>query len=191
MEAGLEQPPPDAGSPRQEPPGQPWVLAVLGCVVRREAGGSGLRDGAARRRVFAAAEAWQRASRAPGDERAGQGRPSLVIASGGRAWDGWVEADAMAEALAELGVPEDRLVRERLSHTTRENARYVAAQCARRGIDRVAIVSCVWHLPRAVALFEAEGLYVIGQVPAGEMPAGWRSSWTRGRERLLLAMAGK
>ncbi len=98
----------------------------------------------------------------------------------------------MAEALAALGVPEPRIVRERLSYTTRENARYVAALCARRGMDRVAIVSCVWHLPRAVRLFEAQGLHVTAQVPAPDVPRSLaRYLWLRGRERMLLALAGR
>jgi uncharacterized SAM-binding protein YcdF (DUF218 family) len=134
--------------------------------------------------VLAAAEHWQRTSE---DER-----PSVVIASGGRAWAGRLEADAMAEALAAMGVPEQRIVRERLSYTTRENARYVAALCAMRGMDRVAIVSCVWHLPRAVKLFEAQGLRVIAQVPARDVPRSWaRDLWLRGRERLLIALASR
>jgi uncharacterized SAM-binding protein YcdF (DUF218 family) len=170
-----------------------WALVVLGCVVNRTGDGRGelrladgqgarepiLGPGAARRRTQAAAEAWHRAVLAGS-------APSLVIASGGRAWQGWVEADAMAEALVALGVPERAVLRERLSHTTHENAQYVAAQCGLRGIERVAIATCVWHLPRAVRLFQAEGLDVIAQVPAGEMPAGWRGAWTRARERLLL-----
>jgi uncharacterized SAM-binding protein YcdF (DUF218 family) len=134
--------------------------------------------------VLAAADHWGRSPEAE--------RPTILIASGGRSWGGHLEADAMARALAALGVPEERIVRERLSYTTRENARYVAAECARRGIDRVAIVSCVWHLPRAVRLFEAQGLEVIAQVPAKDVPRSWTGSlWLRARERMLLALAGR
>jgi uncharacterized SAM-binding protein YcdF (DUF218 family) len=143
-----------------------------------------LAEGAARRRVLAAADHWRRTPEAD--------RPAVLIASGGRRWEGRLEADAMAAALAALGVPAERIVRERLSHTTRENARYVAAECARRGIDRVAIVSCLWHLPRAVRLFEAQGLEVIASVPAREVPRSLaRSLWLRARERMLLALAGR
>ena len=41
-----------------------------------------------------------------------------------------------------------------------DNARFTAAGCARRGIARVAIVTCQSPLPRARMGFEAEGLEV-------------------------------
>jgi uncharacterized SAM-binding protein YcdF (DUF218 family) len=92
----------------------------------------------------------------------------------------------MAQALIERGVPREVIVCERLSFSTRENARYVAVLCANRGIDRVALVTCVWHLPRALKCFAAEGLAVVEQISAGERPAGWaRRAWIRTRERAL------
>ncbi|HEY8089265.1 MAG TPA: YdcF family protein, partial [Polyangiaceae bacterium] len=112
------------------------ALVILGCVVRvaRVANDSGLAEGALRRRVVAGARAWE------------EGRGRVVIVSGGRAWGGHVEADAMARGLEGLGVPGAAIVRERASFTTRENARYVAAVCGRRGIGDVALVTCGWHL---------------------------------------------
>ena len=150
-----------------------YALVVLGCTVAPR----GLSpEGGAARRVTAAAKAWVEA-------------PSIVIVSGGRVWHGRAEADAMADALVELGVPEECLVRERLSFSTRENARYVAVQCAKRGVGRVALVTCVWHLPRAAKCFEAEGLEVVAQISAGERDVGWaRRAWIRGRERALAAL---
>jgi uncharacterized SAM-binding protein YcdF (DUF218 family) len=113
----------------------------------------------------------------------------VVIVSGGRTWDGEVEADAMAAALAALGVPEGRIVRERASLDTRDNARFSAASCARRGIGQVALVTCVWHLPRARARFEAEGLDVVKEISAGDAARSWSSrAWILGKERLLRAI---
>ena len=153
------------------------ALVVLGCTL----GPQGMTPGGgASRRVAAAAKAWASAHAPP---------PSVVIVSGGRVWYGRVEADVMARALVELGVPEERIVRERLSFSTRENARYVAVQCAKRKVDRVAIVTCVWHLPRAVKCFEAEGLEVVEQISAGERPAGGIArAWIRARERALAVL---
>jgi uncharacterized SAM-binding protein YcdF (DUF218 family) len=97
-----------------------------------------------------------------------------------------VEADGMADALAALGIPVRAIVRERASLTTRDNARFTAASCARREIRRVAIVSCGWHLPRAVMCFEAEGLEVARLVSAGEGDAGpVVRAWIDGKERFL------
>jgi cyclophilin family peptidyl-prolyl cis-trans isomerase len=153
------------------------ALVVLGCSVASSSGVLGLGDGAAARRVAAAAKAWALAN------------TNVVIASGGRVWSGRVEADAMASGLVALGVPEERIVRERLSFTTRENARFVAAQCAKRGIGRVAIVTCVWHLSRAAKCFEAEGLLVVERISAGERAEGWvKRTWIRGRERILATL---
>jgi len=153
------------------------ALVVLGCSVASSSGATGLGEGAAARRVVAAAKAWAAQN------------ASVVVVSGGRVWNGRSEADAMATALVALGVPEARIVRERLSFTTRENARFVAAQCAKWGIGRVAIVTCVWHLPRAAKCFEAEGLLVVERISAGERKDGWaKRAWIRSRERMLAAL---
>lgn len=64
--------------------------------------------------------------------------------------------------LREHGVPEGAIVRERCSLDTRDNARFAAALLARRGRSRVVLVTCTWHLPRALRLFRASGLEVEG-----------------------------
>jgi uncharacterized SAM-binding protein YcdF (DUF218 family) len=84
----------------------------------------------------------------------------IVIVTGGRAWNGVVEADAMARALVDLGVPAERIVRERCAMSTRENAHYTALLLRRRGLEGARVVTCRWHMPRAAALFRAQGLFV-------------------------------
>jgi uncharacterized SAM-binding protein YcdF (DUF218 family) len=92
----------------------------------------------------------------------------------------------MADALAALGVPAGVIVRERASLTTRDNARFTAASCARRQIARVSIVTCGWHLPRAIMCFQAEGLEVARLVSAGEGESGpLVRAWIGGKERFL------
>jgi uncharacterized SAM-binding protein YcdF (DUF218 family) len=86
----------------------------------------------------------------------------LVVACGGRAWNGVVEADAMASLLRDDGVPEHAIVRERCSLDTLENARFASELLARREKKEVLVVTCTWHLPRAVALFRRAGLVVTG-----------------------------
>jgi uncharacterized SAM-binding protein YcdF (DUF218 family) len=78
---------------------------------------------------------------------------SSIVACGGRAWNGRVEADAIAASLIEQGVDRGRIFRERLSLDTLENlveAREVLLR-ARLLLD-VALVTCDWHMPRAVAI---------------------------------------
>jgi uncharacterized SAM-binding protein YcdF (DUF218 family) len=86
----------------------------------------------------------------------------LALACGGRSWAGEVEADAIARMLRAEGVPGASIARERCSLDTRDNARFAAAMLARRGIARVVVITCAWHLPRALCAFRAAGLAVEG-----------------------------
>jgi uncharacterized SAM-binding protein YcdF (DUF218 family) len=77
-------------------------------------------------------------------------------------------AELMAEALLDWGV-RARWVEGR-ALTTHDNARYARQLLAADGIDRIALVSHAWHLPRAVAVFRRVGFTVLPAptlVPAG------------------------
>lgn len=65
----------------------------------------------------------------------------------------------MAETLLDWGV-RARWV-EGSALTTYDNARYARDLLAAGGIDRIALVSHAWHLPRAVAIFERVGFTVL------------------------------
>jgi uncharacterized SAM-binding protein YcdF (DUF218 family) len=109
---------------------------------------------------------------------------TTALACGGRAWNGRVEADEIAARMVERGVPSDAIVRERWSLDTRDNARFAASLLGRRGVTRVVLVTCSWHLPRAARAFEAAGLEVEG---FGVEPpdATWlQRFYRRERERL-------
>jgi uncharacterized SAM-binding protein YcdF (DUF218 family) len=150
------------------------AVVVLGCAVRLDERGH-LRRGALARRLDAAAVAYAQR----GGER------TIVVASGGRRWGGLVEADVMACELRRRSVPPRAIVRERCSLTTRDNARFTAEALARRGMSEVAVVSCDWHLARAVALFRQAGVSADG-VAAREFAAPWPKRLLRRElERLL------
>jgi hypothetical protein len=117
--------------------------------------------------------------------------PAVVVVSGGRRWSGVVEADAMARELALLGVPEQVIARERCSLSTRDNARFAAAVLARRGLNEATLITCAWHLPRAIALFEQQGVRVVGLAAAPSAASWTRRLWRWGRERALTALAAK
>ena len=121
--------------------------------------------------------------RAGSDAYLGRGA-NLALACGGRAWRGVVEADAIAEGLAAHGVPEVAIVRERCSFDTRDNARFAAALLARRGLTRVLLVTCAWHLPRASRLFQAAGLRVEGLGVDPPAPSLRQRAYWEVRERL-------
>ena len=114
-----------------------------------------------------------------------------VVTSGGRAWGGVLEADAMADELARCGVDAARVLRERRSRSTRENAQHVAELLLRGdpGVRRrIVVVTCDWHLPRATALFQARGFEVAGApVPSGHAGLGTRA-WRWGREHVAGAL---
>ena len=111
---------------------------------------------------------------------------TLVVACGGRAWEGRVEADELARMLVENGVPPGVIVRERCSLDTLDNARFTALLLARRSMSRVAVVTCSWHLPRAERNFRAVGLEVEGVgVEPPESSRVQRWYWHQ-RERLSL-----
>lgn len=84
----------------------------------------------------------------------------------------------MQAVLASLGVPLAAMVLEERSRNTRENARFSAAVLLPQGRARVLLVTSALHMPRAVALFEAQGFAVLpaatdhtGRSPPGAL--GW------------------
>ena len=82
-----------------------------------------------------------------------------LLLTGGTPSGGKPESVAMREVLTqEFGVEVKWI--EMASRDTAENAKFSALQLKRAGINKIALVSHVWHLPRAVPLFEREGLEV-------------------------------
>ena len=91
------------------------------------------------------------------------GKAPMLILSGGYDPErhAYSEARAMAAFLTDLGVPDRAMVLEEQSRNTRQNAAYSAALLKARGIDRILLVTSALHMPRAFALFTAQGLQVI------------------------------
>lgn len=83
-----------------------------------------------------------------------------ILVSGGAPYGGRPEAYAMNEALqsdlhASTVWVEDRSI------DTAENAAYSASILKRNGISQIVVVSQAWHLPRAIKLFEQQGITTI------------------------------
>ncbi|MGH7288005.1 MAG: YdcF family protein [Myxococcota bacterium] len=93
-----------------------------------------------------------------------EGRAPRLVVTGGP-WDAsqgpHSESSATAELLGFLGVPADAILHENRSRTTRENALEVKRLLAPLGIQRILLVTSALHMPRAAALFRAQGFEVI------------------------------
>jgi uncharacterized SAM-binding protein YcdF (DUF218 family) len=97
------------------------------------------------------------------------------------------EAEVAALSLERLGAPALHW-QEGRSRDTRENAQHLRALLAPQGIDRIALVTHAWHMPRSQRLFEAAGFEVLpapmGYVRVNAHPVlqwmpsgtGWRDS---------------
>ena len=88
------------------------------------------------------------------------GKAPLVLVSGGSdpERDAYSEARASAIFLVDLGVPAQTIVLEEASRNTRQNAAFSAALLKARGINHILLVTSALHMPRAMALFAAQGL---------------------------------
>jgi uncharacterized SAM-binding protein YcdF (DUF218 family) len=121
------------------------AIVVLGCRIAP----SGSPAPPAARRAATAATAFL-----------GGAAPWIVV-SGGRRWGSHIEARAMARAILGAGVPASAVIEELCSLSTRENAVFSAAVLRRLGARRAAIVTCPWHMARALASFRAAGVDAI------------------------------
>jgi uncharacterized SAM-binding protein YcdF (DUF218 family) len=92
----------------------------------------------------------------------GSGQPALAT----------MMADA---ATKEFGVPvrwrEDR------SADTHENARFSAALLKQDGVRTILLVTSAWHMPRAVACFQAAGLTVVAAPTGFRSPSPGATAW--------------
>ena len=78
------------------------------------------------------------------------------------------EADYAAEIFASLGIPKTRLIMERLSRNTYENAEFSRAMVAPKAGERWLLVTSAYHMPRSVGLFRKAGFNV------EPYPVDWR-----------------
>lgn len=76
--------------------------------------------------------------------------PDLIIVSGGMANPaaGVTEASRMKEYLVGVGIPEDKVLEEGKSMTTKENAKFAVPLAASKGVDRVILVTSKEHMFR-------------------------------------------
>jgi uncharacterized SAM-binding protein YcdF (DUF218 family) len=131
------------------------AIVVLGCRVTP----SGRPGQPLARRVARAAEALR------------DGAAPVVIVSGGRRWGQHVEARVMRRELLAHGASDDAILEEMCSLSTCENAIFTSAILRRLAARTAFVVTCSWHLDRALASFRSVGVDAIG-LPAFPPPLG-------------------
>lgn len=70
-------------------------------------------------------------------------------------------ADDMATLMEMVGVPRERMLIQNASLNTQQDAELSCAIIKEKGFEKVILVTSAFHMPRSVALFEAQGCPVI------------------------------
>lgn len=96
-------------------------------------------------------------------------RAPLILLSGAALEGSLSEAESMAGSLRKSGVPAEALILEKDSYNTYENAVYSARILKQRGISRVLLVTSALHMPRAMAVFNKQGLTPIAAPSAPQI----------------------
>jgi uncharacterized SAM-binding protein YcdF (DUF218 family) len=110
------------------------------------------------------------------------------LACGGKTWNGVRETDALCSFLIEQGVAESALSREGNSRSTRQNAHYAAELLLPRGQRQIWLVTCDWHMARALRCFEGAG-FQPQPLPALSPPIPTGAElWRGARERACMAL---
>jgi uncharacterized SAM-binding protein YcdF (DUF218 family) len=130
----------------QDSPSADAILVLGGAIVAAQP---------PERPTFALGESSTRILHAAALYRAGKAK-WIVVAAGNRSDNAGqqIEADAIAQFLMQLGVPDSAIKRERASRTTRENAANVKPVLQALGAHRVLLVTSAMHMPRALKTFE-------------------------------------
>ncbi len=102
--------------------------------------------------------------------------PQWVVVSGGPSGPtAEPESDVLKRALIQLGIPGDRILEERISGNTYEQAVFLRSLLRAHDIKRFVLVTSGVHMPRAMGVFRHSGLDPIPS-PAPEGSDGGRGA---------------
>ncbi|WP_220349854.1 YdcF family protein [Virgibacillus dokdonensis] len=88
-----------------------------------------------------------------------QGISKIVICSGGSVYNNCVEAEVMAKALKDLGVPSSNIICESKAKSTFHNLVYSQQIMQQENLTTAVIVSSPWHLRKASFYASRLGMY--------------------------------
>lgn len=148
------------------PPAENYdAIVVLGAQVKED----GSLSVQLQWRLDAAFDAWQK-------------NPVMIVTCGAQGSNEPApEALVMRDYLVQKGVDEAMILTDAASYNTRQNIRHAAELLGPYDARKVLIVTSDYHLPRAMALAEDEGLAATG-LGAETLPAYWVKNY--GREAL-------
>ncbi|MEZ5503136.1 MAG: YdcF family protein [Halioglobus sp.] len=89
------------------------------------------------------------------------GKAPVILLTGGAPEGARPEAQQMKDILAVMGIPAKHLLLENQSRDTHDNAVNSARILKSRGMQRILLVTSAYHMRRALALFQAQGLEVV------------------------------
>jgi uncharacterized SAM-binding protein YcdF (DUF218 family) len=89
------------------------------------------------------------------------GKARQLLLTGGSPPGSRSEAQLMQDVLAVMGIPPEAIILEDQSKNSHDNAVNSARMLRERGMNRILLVTSAFHMPRAVPLFERQGLEVI------------------------------
>ena len=102
---------------------------------------------------------------------------SVLVLSGGTVFDPVPEAETMVRLATDLGVEPASLIAEAGSRDTKDQARIIAELV---GGEPFVLVTSAAHMPRAMALFENQGVHPVpaptGHLVKGSVADEWRPS---------------
>jgi uncharacterized SAM-binding protein YcdF (DUF218 family) len=90
--------------------------------------------------------------------------PKILLTGGRVDWDksrSSSEAEEMAALFNLMSVPDDALLLETRSKNTYENALFTREILEKKGVNRIVLITSAMHMPRSLALFEAQGFQVL------------------------------
>ena len=116
--------------------------------------------------------------------RTDRARYAILSSGVGHLGNGTPEADVLVEQLASWGIARERLIAERTSRNTRENAVESKRLVVERGFRDVVMITSAFHMPRALGCFSKIGL------PVDALPVDFRSGSSDLSPQELLPRAG-
>lgn len=108
-----------------------------------------------------------------------RGLAEWLVFTGGFGGEGarFAESEVARRYSIDRGIPEERILIETVSHTTRENLEQAAILMRERGLQRAILVSDPLHMARALRLARGQGIEALGSATPTSRFRSLESRW--------------